>query len=220
MRLLLIRHGQTPSNVLGALDTLVPGPGLTELGLEQAAAIPDALAHEKIGALYASVQTRAQLTAAPLAARLDLPLGVRDGLREIGAGDLEMRRDREAIELYHDVSFGWAAGDRDRRMPGAENGHEVFGRFGSVVEELASTGHGTVAAVAHGQVIRSWVAANADNVDVEFASHHNLHNTGVIVLEGEPDAGWIALRWMGIALGGRQVDDGSATGPGGQADPV
>ena len=46
MRLLLIRHGQTPSNVLGALDTLVPGPGLTPLGLEQAAAIPDALAGE------------------------------------------------------------------------------------------------------------------------------------------------------------------------------
>ena len=32
MRLLLIRHGQTPSNVLGLLDTAVPGPGLTDLG--------------------------------------------------------------------------------------------------------------------------------------------------------------------------------------------
>lgn len=220
MRLLLIRHGQTPSNVLGALDTLVPGPGLTELGLEQAAAIPDALATEDIGALYASVQTRAQLTAAPLAARLNLPVSVRDGIREIGAGDLEMRRDREAIELYHDVSFGWAAGDLDRRMPGAENGHEVFGRFGAVVDELAGTGHGTVAAVAHGQVIRTWVAAMTDNVDVDFASHHNLHNTGVIVLEGEPDVGWTALSWMGVALGGRQLDDDGATGPGGQADPV
>lgn len=220
MRLLLIRHGQTPSNVLGALDTLVPGPGLTELGLEQAAAIPDALAHEEIGAVYASVQTRAQLTAAPLAARLDLSIIVREGIREIGAGDLEMRRDREAVELYHDVSFGWAAGDLDRRMPGAENGHEVFGRFASVVEELAGTGHDTVAAVAHGQVIRAWVAAMTDNVGVEYASHHNLHNTGVIVLEGEPDAGWTALTWMGVALGGRQLDDDGATGPGGEADPV
>ena len=218
MRLLLIRHGQTPSNVLGALDTLVPGPGLTELGLEQAAAIPDALAGEEIGALYASVQTRAQLTAAPLAARLDLPITVRDGLREISAGDLEMRSDAEAVELYHDVSFGWAAGDLDRRMPGGENGHEAFGRFSAVVKEMASLGHGTVAAVAHGQVIRSWTAAYADNVDVSFAAHHNLHNTGVVVLEGDPDAGWTALRWMDIALGGRGMDDGSETGPGGQAD--
>ena len=29
---LLIRHGQTPSNVAGALDTGRPGPGLTALG--------------------------------------------------------------------------------------------------------------------------------------------------------------------------------------------
>src|SRR3990170_436841 len=29
MRLLLIRHGQTPANVLGLLDTAHPGPGLT-----------------------------------------------------------------------------------------------------------------------------------------------------------------------------------------------
>ena len=28
MRLLLIRHGQTPGNVLGQLDTAHPGPGL------------------------------------------------------------------------------------------------------------------------------------------------------------------------------------------------
>jgi release factor glutamine methyltransferase len=38
VRLLLIRHGQTPSNVLGLLDTAPPGPGLTDLGVEQAAA--------------------------------------------------------------------------------------------------------------------------------------------------------------------------------------
>lgn len=67
MRLLLVRHGQTPSNVRFLLDTAVPGPGLTELGERQAAALPEALAGEDIDALYASTLTRAQLTAAPLA---------------------------------------------------------------------------------------------------------------------------------------------------------
>lgn len=37
MRLILIRHGQTPSNVEHFLDTAVPGPGLTELGSQQMA---------------------------------------------------------------------------------------------------------------------------------------------------------------------------------------
>ena len=31
MRLVLIRHGQTPSNVCGLLDTAPPGPGLTHI---------------------------------------------------------------------------------------------------------------------------------------------------------------------------------------------
>ena len=44
MRILFIRHGQTPANVAGILATDHPGPGLTELGEQQAAALPNALA--------------------------------------------------------------------------------------------------------------------------------------------------------------------------------
>ncbi|HEY1158028.1 MAG TPA: phosphoglycerate mutase family protein, partial [Arthrobacter sp.] len=43
MKLLLIRHGETPGNVLGQLDTDHPGPGLTELGERQAEAMARAL---------------------------------------------------------------------------------------------------------------------------------------------------------------------------------
>jgi len=218
MRLLLIRHGQTPSNVLGALDTLVPGPGLTELGHEQAAAIPAALADENIGSLFASVQTRAQLTAAPLAAALGLAVQVREGLREIAAGDLEMKTDAASIQTYHEVAFGWAAGDLERRMPGADTGFETFGRFDDTIAEAAASGHGTIACVAHGQIIRSWTASRALNLDADTASRHMLHNTGVVTLEGTPAAGWTMLSWTGTALGGPRLDDGAATGPGGLPD--
>ena len=47
MRLLLIRHGQTPSNLKFLLDTAVPGAALTELGERQAAALPEALAEPR-----------------------------------------------------------------------------------------------------------------------------------------------------------------------------
>ncbi len=217
MRLLMIRHGQTPSNLTFSLDTLVPGPGLTELGHSQAAALPKALGGEDIDALYASVQTRAQLTAAPLAAYLGLPVRVRDGLREVSAGDLEMNNDRASVDLYHEVSFGWADGHRERRMPGGENGFEVYDRFNSVVEEAAAASDGTVALVSHGQVLRTWVVAHTANVSVEYASSHLLHNTGVIVVEGSPSSGWEVLTWMGEAIGGPLVDEGVATGPGGES---
>ena len=52
MRLILIRHGQTNSNVDGLIDTDEPGTGLTGLGFVQAAALPDSLGGESIDVLY------------------------------------------------------------------------------------------------------------------------------------------------------------------------
>ncbi|MDT0318320.1 histidine phosphatase family protein [Streptomyces millisiae] len=214
MRLLLIRHGQTPSNLKHLLDTAVPGPALTPLGQQQAAALPEALAAEEIGALYASTLIRTQLTAAPLAERTGLEVRVRDGIRELSAGDLEMRGDDQAIETYLTTAFAWSAGDTTRRMPGGENGVEALGRFDAVVAEAAGTGAETVALVSHGAAIRTWVAARAANVDVAFAAAHELRNTGVVILSGAPDEGWRLLSWEGRSVGAE--DSGPAdSGPAG-----
>nr|WP_284288846.1 histidine phosphatase family protein [Angustibacter aerolatus] len=94
MRLILVRHGQTPSNVQRLLDTAVPGADLTDLGRQQAERVPTGLADEPVEAVYASTLVRTQQTAGPLAAALGLDVQVRDGLREITAGDLEPARRR------------------------------------------------------------------------------------------------------------------------------
>ncbi|MFD7921378.1 histidine phosphatase family protein [Streptomyces sp. NPDC059740] len=214
MRLLLIRHGQTPSNVKHLLDTAVPGPGLTPLGEEQAAALPTALAGESIDALYASTLLRTQLTAAPLAARTGLEVRVRDGIRELTAGELEMRGDEEAIGTYLTTTFAWSAGDTERTMPGGESGAEALSRYDAVIDEAAGTGAATVAMVSHGAAIRMWTAARAENVDVAFASSHELQNTGVVVLSGDPRQGWRVLSWEGRSLGPEDVfpEDSGPTG--------
>ncbi|MFF7891272.1 histidine phosphatase family protein [Streptomyces sp. NPDC007907] len=216
MRLLLIRHGQTPSNLKHLLDTAAPGPALTPLGQQQAAALPAALAGEEIGALYASTLLRTQLTAAPLAARTGLEVRVRDGIRELSAGDLEMRGDDLAIETYLNTAFAWSAGETELRMPGGENGVEALGRFDSVVEEASGTGAGTVALVSHGAVIRMWVAARAGNIDVDFASTHQLQNTGVVILTGTPAEGWQVREWAGRSIG-PQSGAPQESGPAGEA---
>ncbi|NUT30004.1 MAG: histidine phosphatase family protein [Streptomyces sp.] len=201
MRLLLVRHGQTPSNLHHLLDTAVPGPGLTALGEQQAEALPAALADEDIEALYASTLTRTQHTAAPLAAAHRLDVLVRDGIREVSAGDLEMLPgDSERGRLYMKTVFGWAAGDPEPRIPGGENGTEVLARYDAVVAEAADSGTGTVAMISHGAVIRLWTAARADNVDVTFAAARPLDNTGVVILEGSPGDGWKALSWAGAVV--------------------
>ncbi|MFE3741814.1 histidine phosphatase family protein [Streptomyces sp. NPDC059134] len=219
MRLLLIRHGQTPSNVAGLLDTAEPGPGLTATGERQAAALPGALADEDIGALYVSNLVRTRLTAAPLAAARGLETRVRDGIRELSAGDLEMRGDEESIRRYLTTAFAWSAGDVELRMPGGENGTEALARFDAVVAEATATGLGTVALVSHGAAIRMWTAARAENVDVDFAAAHALDNTGVVVLEGAggPAAsGWKALTWAGTVVAPRDTDTEDG-GPAGRA---
>lgn len=218
MRLLLVRHGQTESNVRHLLDTEVPGPGLTELGQQQAAALPEALRGERIDAVYASTQTRAELTAVPLATARELPIQVRPGLREVSAGDLEMRGDLPAIEQYLTIVFTWPEGDVDLRMPGGESGREVLDRFDGVVQEVADARHRAVVMVSHGAMIRVWTAARARNVDATFASAHGLSNTGLIVLEGDPASGWEVLSWEGAAVGGPQLADPGTDGPGG--DPL
>ncbi len=200
MRLLLIRHGQTASNVENRLDSAVPGPGLTVLGEEQAAAVPHHLAPERIDVLYASTQTRAQLTAAPLARHRGLPVTIRAGLREIYAGELEGRTDTEAVTAYVRTTLAWAAGDVSLRMPGGEDGVEVLGRFDTVVTEVAASGATVAVLVSHGAMIRTWTAARARNLDAGFVAAHVLANTGVVVLEGDPADGWNALTWEGAPV--------------------
>ncbi|MEY9995676.1 broad specificity phosphatase PhoE [Streptomyces sp. V4I8] len=202
MRLLLVRHGQTPSNVDHLLDTGVPGAGLTALGEQQAAVLPEALADEDIEAVYASTLIRTQLTAAPLAAARGL---------EVFAGDLEMvRGDTEQGVLYMRTVFAWAAGDTGLRMPGGESGAEALARYDAVVAEAAESGAGTVAMVSHGAAIRLWTAARAANVDVPFAAAHPLDNTGVVILEGAPGEGWKALTWAGAVVA--PAGEGGPTG--------
>ncbi len=216
MRLLLIRHGETPSNLARLLDTARPGAELTERGRRQAAALPAALADEPIELLYASTLVRTQLTAAPLAEALGLEVRIREGLRELEAGELEMRGDDEAGALYMRTAFAWSVGDTERRVPGGESGTQALARFDAVVAEAAASGAGTVALVSHGAAIRMWAAARVENVDVPFAATHPLDNTGVVILEGAPEHGWKALSWMGAPLGGPSVEGPGADSPAGR----
>lgn len=205
MRLFLIRHGQTPANVLGQLDTAHPGPGLTELGARQAAVIPDALRFESIDAIFASTLLRTQLTAHPLAVDRRLDVQVANGLHEIEAGSLEGRSNRASIRTYLETVFAWGAGNLDVRMPGASDGHAFFTRFDADIATAAS-GVETAAVFSHGAAIRVWTAARAHNVSPMFAGTNDLDNTGVVELTGSPQEGWTLIKWAGLVVEGNRSE--------------
>lgn len=218
MRILFIRHGQTPANVAGILETSVPGPGLTDLGHRQAEAVAEALASEPISAIYVSRLRRTHLTAAPLAGRLGIEPVEMPGLHEIEAGELEGRSDRSAVRSYLGTLAVWGDGDLDRAMPGGPTGNDFFARFDGDLERIA-TGRRpdeTVAVVSHGAAIRVWCGGRPVNVDPTFVTLNELDNTGVVVVSGSPADGWVVESWMGEPLGGAALEDDSAADPTGE----
>ena len=119
MYLYLIRHAQPEYNAQGPYH-LPPGPGLTELGLEQAAALVPMLERCGIERIVSSPLRRCTETAGPLAAKLGLEIVVDDDLRDVAAGadrnetTLRMLRatlaqaDRRVIALFsHAAPLTW-----------------------------------------------------------------------------------------------------------------
>lgn len=221
MRLLLIRHGQTPGNVLGQLDTAHPGPGLTELGERQSEALSRVLANERIDSLYASTLIRTQITAAPLARVHGLEIEVLQGIHEIEAGSLEKMTDHESHKRYMGTIFSWADGDLDRRMPDGPSGRDFFERYDAAMAKIAarengSGNSGSVAVVSHGAAIRVWAGMRAGNIGPDFAIKHALDNTGIVALDGDPDSGWELIHWDDSPVGGLALADPTAEDPTGR----
>jgi probable phosphoglycerate mutase len=221
MRLLLLRHGQTHGNTAGALDTGEPGLELTELGQSQAEAAAQALAEPGVDQIFVSSLVRTHQTAAPLAHMLGVEPQVLPGLREIYAGDFNMRDDHDAIAGYIGVVADWIEGRYDARMPGGESGHEFLQRYDESVAEihraLLEAGQESALVVSHGAALRTWVSARVPGVESHAKATDPLHNTACIELVGDPVEGWTIESWHSEPVGGAFLDDLTAPDPTGQA---
>jgi broad specificity phosphatase PhoE len=137
-----------------------------------------------------------------------------DGLREISAGDFEMRVDEDAIGGYLGTVAHWLDGDLERPMPGGETGTHFLARYDAAIADTCALGVDTALVVSHGAAIRTWVThrARGDHAPV----HEGLHNTGCITLDGSPDDGWTIVSWQQEPIGGAWLDDPSAPDPTGE----
>lgn len=199
MRLMLVRHGQTASNLQRALDTSLPGAPLTEEGHQQAADFAARLADVPV-AVYASLATRAQETAAPIAAAHGLEVQPIEGVHEVFVGDLEGRTDEAAIKQFFEIYLRWTSDDLDARMPGGESGAEIRSRFLDAVRLIQDKHQdGLVVLVSHGGMIRLGAEWLAENVTGQLANVGVLPNTGHVLLEANGE-GWNCLEWTGLEL--------------------
>jgi probable phosphoglycerate mutase len=152
-QLLLIRHGETAWNaehrVQGQLD--IP---LSPLGVLQSARLAECLANEPIDAVYSSGQSRAWLTAAPLAARLGLELIAEPRLRERSFGIFEGLTLDEIAARYPLEFKKWRERDPTWWPEGGESGQQLINRVLSAVSDIGIKHPSqTVVLVSHGGVL-------------------------------------------------------------------
>jgi len=208
MRLVLVRHGETSSNVNMRLDTGRPGASLTARGQEQARTLSrqwPRLVGAAPSAVAVSPLARTRQTAAPLLERYALSPWIRPGIREIRAGDLEMNGDGPSGVAYGLAVTRWARGDLGVRMPGGETGVDVLARALPVVDEIlhravdAAGDDGVAVVVAHGSVLRTLAPHLATNLPGEIPSVRPLGNARTAVLDSVAPAGpgrpWPASSW-------------------------
>ncbi len=146
-RVHLVRHGEV-YNPTGVLYGGLPGFHLSEKGRAQADAVADALADRDIVAVIASPLQRAQETAAPIAAKHDLPVDTDPDLIE-SANFFEGRRVGPGDGAWRDPRFWWQL--RNPFTPSwGEPYSEIAARMTTAVDKARAHGTGhEVVCVSH-----------------------------------------------------------------------
>lgn len=212
MRIYFVRHGQTDSNLLDALDTDIPGAALNGQGRAQATALPGHwrdLGLPRLDGIVTSPLLRTRQTAAALAAAHGLVPVIDRGVREVRAGDLEMLYVADAPSTYLAVVADWLHGKRDRRMPGGESGYQVIGRVNAALRRAAQRWgeEAAVAVVAHGCLIRYATASLVEGISPELAMSEPLRNCSITAVEGTPEQGWSARLYSSKPIDEWEVPD-------------
>jgi probable phosphoglycerate mutase len=152
-RLIAVRHGETAWNV----DTRIQGQldiGLNATGLWQARRVGQALAHEDIGAIYASDLSRAWQTAEEIAKPHGLAAQPEPDLRERAFGRFEGMSFAEIEATLPDEARRWRQRDPEFQPEGGESLLVFRERITRIAAKLAARHPGQlVVLVAHGGVM-------------------------------------------------------------------
>jgi broad specificity phosphatase PhoE len=196
--LTFIRHAESEANAAEIASTTVPGPPLTPVGQEQAAALADRLSGEGFDGIYASQMVRTQQSAAPLSKELGEQVTVLPGLNEIPAGWFEGIPVADTSGTFLLGPQAWLKGDRRFGIPGSEDGDEFNGAFTNAVQKIYESGDDKPIAFSSGLAVMMWTLMNARNGKQSLLTDHPLPNTGRVVLTGNPTMGWTLMSWDGI----------------------
>lgn len=196
--LTFIRHAESEANAADIASTVVPGPGLTPAGQQQAEELADKLVGNNYDGVFASAMLRSQQTAAPTAKALGEQVTVLPGLNEIPAGWFEGVPMSDTSGTFLLGPESWLKGDRRFGIPGSVNGDDFNAAFTAAVQTIYDSNDEKPLAFSSGLAIMIWTLMNARNGKPSLLTDHPLSNTSRVVISGNPVTGWTLVDWDGI----------------------
>ncbi len=180
--LLLIRHGETAWNRERRMQGHIDIP-LSDVGERQAQALGRALAGERPLAIYASDLGRARATAQPVAAVHQLPVMLREDLRERCYGGFEGLRYDEIADRYPEDFAAWRVREPHARFPAGERDAETLHEFHQRAVQAVSgivRAHsaGKLVIVTHGGVL-DCLYREATGMPVEAERNFGILNAAI-----------------------------------------
>jgi broad specificity phosphatase PhoE len=148
-RVLLIRHGESLGNAARRFGGHSSTP-LSETGRRQAEATAEALASERVTAVYSSDLLRAVQTAKPLARETGLEITRTAALRERSVGQLEGLTFEEAAAAHPEEYASLLRRDFEHVLAGGESYRQLLDRAAAEVDRAVERHRGgTLALFSH-----------------------------------------------------------------------
>lgn len=154
MKCLLIRHGETKSNLLKVYAGWNDEP-LTEGGVQQAYEVGKLLATREIGVIYTSPLRRAVQTAEIIAQQTRTPVIEENGFIEMKMGPWEGKSEEEIAAGYPDEWHIWQTRPAELKLPGRETLDQLLERVLNTFVRIKKRSHqGHVVVATHYAIVR------------------------------------------------------------------
>lgn len=182
MRLYLVRHGETMSNIEGRIQGHLDAE-LNETGKLQARLLARRLQGERFKAIYSSDLSRAWMTADVIAQAHELPVHRTELLREAMLGVWQGHTSAELAEIYPEEFRKYKFDPIMHRPPGGERLEDVIARCQTFVEEVVTEyPAGNLLAVGHGGSIRGIICA-VFGFSPQFYRRIKLDNASITIID-------------------------------------
>jgi len=182
MRLILVRHGETPWNEIHKFQGF-SDIELSSKGKSQARSLAESLKGQTLEAIYTSPLVRAQQTAEQIAGYHDCPVFLDEGLKELNQGRFEGITAEELRQGYPEFLSKWIQEPESTRLPDGESLGELQQRAWMTIEKILRTHpEGTVVVVGH-SFVNLTILCRVLEVPLNYFRRFRQDPTGKNVIE-------------------------------------